>query len=836
MDVGTRIEQYVIIEHIGSGGWGDVWSARDARLGRTVAIKTIRRNLRDEFDPLARFEQEAQTIASLEHPHILPLYEFGDFEGQRYIVMRYVSGGSLSDRMVEQLLPPYEALRIGRAVASALDYAHSRGVVHRDVKPANVLLDANDVPYLADFGLATPVGKSDLDADQVTGTPEYMAPEQWIGATLDQRTDVYAFGVMLYRMLTGELPFGSTGRTGLLMLMHGETLPDPSQKVPGLSPWVWNVLRRATAVDIHERYESAGAVIRALEPLIEAPPVLALEADQETLALLEAENLFALALRAWGQGNFTMSATDFILVNGYCQPGGALERGLNEYSRGMMLRGAIEYDHEVSLWQGLVAPETLQEVCQHTLTRSILPAARARALRLLRDRSEAVDPGIARTVARALSTEVNVDVRAASVELLAAHGGSPPAWRPAAYAPAIDERLADEALKADAPAVAEAAARAVGRLRSKAGVDFLLRAGAVGALALVRDEAPNLPDSAPPRMRARAFLALTWRKLSRPSMTWRFVAAAAGGMVGMGGFVFVIYPRHELTFLPARLLNTVGTGVPVGLLVGLLALLTVETPERLRGLWMGWARLPFFWLLGSVVATLPLVYYWMGLLNIADPPWPTLAVAAVSMSSALLLGPALRLPAWARVAAAVIGVGAPPLLAHYLYGALQLDMPLYYFENTAQAWELSLLLSGATAIGVYALDLPHGRAGLAGALVSLAAYSVVALAIRAIFGASELGGALVLSVLRLVILALAGLGVAALASAALMPPRVGRIALAAGAAFSAASLVLFPPGEGVPPGNAQAAATALHLASGVVGTLLAGSAAASAQARRTRRP
>src|SRR5262249_29990279 len=149
MDVGVEFGNYRVIEHIGRGGMADVWSARDKRLSRTVAVKTIVRNLRSDSSPVELFEREAKTIAALEHPHILPVYEFGDFEGQLYIVMRYVTGGSLEDVVEQGPLPLNEVLRITRAVADALGHAHSNHVVHLDIKPSNILLDSNHAPYLA---------------------------------------------------------------------------------------------------------------------------------------------------------------------------------------------------------------------------------------------------------------------------------------------------------------------------------------------------------------------------------------------------------------------------------------------------------------------------------------------------------------------------------------------------------------------------------------------------------------------------------------------------------------------------------------------------------------
>ena len=214
MDVGVEFGQYRVIEHIGRGGMADVWSARDKRLNRTVAIKTVARDLSHDMNPVKLFEREAQTIANLEHPHILPIYEFGDYDGQLYIVMRYVSGGSLEDLLEDGPLPPEEVMRLARMVAQALDYAHENKVVHLDLKPSNILLDSYQLPYLADFGLATVMGPEGRAANPGSGTLLYMAPEQLTAEVLDQRADVYSFSIMLFHMMTGQLPFDAVDPAG----------------------------------------------------------------------------------------------------------------------------------------------------------------------------------------------------------------------------------------------------------------------------------------------------------------------------------------------------------------------------------------------------------------------------------------------------------------------------------------------------------------------------------------------------------------------------------------------------------------------------------------------
>ena len=268
MDVGSDFSHYRVIEHIGRGGMADVWSARDTRLSRTVAVKTIARDLSQELDPIKLFEREAQTIAALEHPHILPIYEFGEFDGQLFIVMRYVSGGSLEDVIEAGPLPVDEALRVINAVGQALGYAHASNVIHLDLKPSNILLDSYRSPYLADFGLATMLGPEGRAANPGSGTLLYMAPEQVTADVLDRRADIYSFAILVFHMLTGQLPFDAAYPLALKQLQQNEELPDVRSLRPGLPDEINSVLRRASKLELSERTSSMDEVIAGIDRVL----------------------------------------------------------------------------------------------------------------------------------------------------------------------------------------------------------------------------------------------------------------------------------------------------------------------------------------------------------------------------------------------------------------------------------------------------------------------------------------------------------------------------------------------------------------------------------------
>src|SRR5882757_6940203 len=216
--------RYRLDDVLGRGGMSEVWLAEDLELGRLVAIKLLAPDADN-----ARFEREARAVASLAHPNITQLYDYGEDGGRPYIVLEYVPGGTLEERLRSgSTLSDDETFGIAAGIAAGLAHAHARGVVHRDLKPANVLFDEEGRPKLADFGIARmAAGEGTLtEAGTVLGTAAYISPEQAAGEPASAASDVYSFGVMLYRMLTGRLPFESNNPMELVAL-HRDAEPPP---------------------------------------------------------------------------------------------------------------------------------------------------------------------------------------------------------------------------------------------------------------------------------------------------------------------------------------------------------------------------------------------------------------------------------------------------------------------------------------------------------------------------------------------------------------------------------------------------------------------------------
>jgi len=268
---GQTIGQYVIKKKIGEGGMGAVYLAEQPAVKRSVVLKVLASDFAATPGAVDRFKREADMIARLEHPHILPVYDFGEVDGSLYLVMRFMRGGSMLDLLEAKSLTREQLLDYLGQIAEALDYAHERGVIHRDLKPANILLDDLGNAYLADFGLAKSMeGTRDLTATgSILGTPAYMSPEQARGEKLDARSDVYSFALLLYRGLAGRLPFNVQDPWEMIQKVLTEDPPSILTYAPRLPAAVDEALQRALAKNPARRSDRATEVIQSVRLSLE---------------------------------------------------------------------------------------------------------------------------------------------------------------------------------------------------------------------------------------------------------------------------------------------------------------------------------------------------------------------------------------------------------------------------------------------------------------------------------------------------------------------------------------------------------------------------------------
>ena len=318
LESGQTLQHYRIVDQIGAGGMGEVWRATDDRLDREVAVKVLPPSFADNKELLARFEREARSISSLNHPNICTLYDVGHENEIHYLVMELIEGESLGDRVRQGPLPVEKVLEIGTQIASALEAAHDQGIVHRDLKPDNVMLTKSGAK-LVDFGLAKTAGGLESTADSVTslptenrplteegsilGTLQYMAPEQLDGTEADARTDIFALGTILYEMATGQRAFEASGRASLIAAIVDREPAPISSVQPLVPPALERIVSVCLRKDPAERWQTAHDVRLGLEWAAQAgsaagipAPVTVKRKNRERLAWTAAASLLVAAL------------------------------------------------------------------------------------------------------------------------------------------------------------------------------------------------------------------------------------------------------------------------------------------------------------------------------------------------------------------------------------------------------------------------------------------------------------------------------------------------------------------------------------------------------------
>ena len=266
--VGMQLNgRYRLDAQIGYGGMSTVYRGFDNVLERSVAVKLMHGEIAADSDQLERFRREARAVAQLSHPHVVGVIDAGEDEGHPYIVFEYCDGETLKDRIRRMgRLPVDEAIAYGIEIARALGAAHACHIVHRDVKPQNVLLDDEGSAKVTDFGIARSLDEEGLTADgRVLGTTDYVSPEQALGHDVNGQSDIYSLGIVLFEMLTGDVPFHAENQVAVAMKHVREDLPDIQMLRPEVSASLASVLDRMTDKDLERRYQDAGDVVTDLE-------------------------------------------------------------------------------------------------------------------------------------------------------------------------------------------------------------------------------------------------------------------------------------------------------------------------------------------------------------------------------------------------------------------------------------------------------------------------------------------------------------------------------------------------------------------------------------------
>jgi serine/threonine protein kinase len=575
---GGFFRQYQLLEQIGVGGQAVVWSALDPTRDRIYAIKFNK--ILDEDETRAEelgIENKLEKLIRLRHPHILPVHEYGSEERVRFMVSPYLPGGTLAVLVKTQPLSFEEVLRCGREIASALDYLHGQGVIHRDLKTSNILLDLNTHTYLADFGLARLISTSTLAFHTGHGTPPYAPPEQVRSQEITFKSDIFSFGILLFEMFTGQLPWNGKRQLGVEQLHSDEQLPDPCEYVAGLPRLITDVLRRVTSADPDLRPRSAREVMKMIEYVFNLPAESIPEEqpfDESTSRHKDAEELLRKGLAQWqaSKGTFQPGLTKFVMMDLL------LEKADNDVFNRFMLTQALTYGQNDHEWWIRVKHPRERLVVSAALLEKENEAIAERVLRHLLGDTEILvsENGLPQNMATALlaiGIKTNDPMLRQKI-FVGLRDLLPPgkAWRDPPLAPEQIKRLGIVALEDSESG--DTTAELIGHLRSPSAIQVVLRHGdeerKIDALLLIQKAAGSLPAFVPAGVRFRLSFEWILQRLTQQPLNLiaAYLLAFLGAALGVGLQVYLTYNLPNFLDI-ARMTTSLEQGLIIGSVLGL---------------------------------------------------------------------------------------------------------------------------------------------------------------------------------------------------------------------------------------------------------------------------
>jgi serine/threonine protein kinase len=555
---GFQFIQYELLEQIGFGGQGLVWSALDQVNNRIVAIKfnEIPETDLKQNDDL-QFEQQVNGLIKLQHPNILPLYDFGTIQRTRYLVSPYIAGGSLYELILIKGLSITEALQYALKIASGLDYMHKQGIIHRDLKPSNILMDFRHNIYVADFGLARIISENTQALHTGRGTPPYAPPEQHTLAEITPASDVFSFGVMLYEMFARQLPWDGEKSLGLQQLYSKEEIPDPIQINPELPPQLVTALRALTAINPLARPQSASEAIQMIYGAfgIQPPAESVANPDSlETAQEIDARVLLDASLASWDptEGTVRLSLTKFALID-LAEKLSGQQKSADGNLPGFMLHNALTFGHNDNVWWKKVADpherlsiaSSLISMDNRVITARVISHLiqdkQIRNLRLNLD--DKMTYALLDTARKSDDSFLRHNI----LETLKALTFPSPQWCEVALGEQQDKLLATLALEDSA--TGNLSARLIGHLRSQLGVETILESTdenrRIMALTQIHQEAGNLPESIPTGIRLNVTAEWILQRITAQPV--RLLAAYAAIVLGVTlGFGLQVYLTYRL--------------------------------------------------------------------------------------------------------------------------------------------------------------------------------------------------------------------------------------------------------------------------------------------------
>ncbi|MDQ3004266.1 MAG: serine/threonine protein kinase [Chloroflexota bacterium] len=583
--------QYQLLEQIGVGGQAVVWSAIDKSRNRVLTIKfnKILESDQNNAEEIG-IEYKLDKLVNLHHARILPIYEYGSEERVRFLVSPYIPGGTLALRIKTAPLSFDDALRYGAEIASALDYLQMQGVIHRDLKSSNILLDLSDHTYLADFGLARIISTSTLAFHTGHGTPPYASPEQVSSKEITSKSDIFSFGILLFEMFTGQLPWNGKRQLGIEQLHSEQELPDPREYVTGLPPLITDVLRRVTSVNPELRPRSATEVMRMLYYVFNIPAEsmqAEIQHDESTARNNDVEELLKHGLTQWEStnGKFNLGLTKFALIDSE-----EMKIDTDTFNR-FMLSQALTYGyHDDQWWTTVNNPRERLMVSSALLGREN-DAITGRVLEHLTSDVDILSsssglPKSLGTSLLAIGTQTNDAVLRQKILVglrLLLRSGT--VWKDPPVDPNQIQRLGELAL-ADSE-FGDTAAELIGHLRAPSAVQVVLKHSDEGrkidVLLIIQKVAGSLPSMVPSAIRFRLSVERNLQRLTqRPiNLIGAYMMTFLGAALGVGFQVYMTYNLPDFLDI-ARITTSLERGLIIGSIFGLGIFLTRVIVERFQ--------------------------------------------------------------------------------------------------------------------------------------------------------------------------------------------------------------------------------------------------------------
>jgi serine/threonine protein kinase len=714
---GLELPDFVLYERIGFGGEGLIFSAWDKNDEKLVAIKFFPK--RDDEGVALNIARERGQFSVLDHPNIRKIYEVGDTKDFHYSVMRYFPLGSLSERIFRSELSTHDALFVAAQIASALDFLQQRSIVHRDLKPTNILLDIENHAYLTDFGLAKPISQTTQVMHTGHGTPIYASPEQHTLSQVNNKSDLYSFGIMLYEMFSGILPWGGEVALAIMQLDNNELLPDPREEIPALPVGLVDVLRKMTDLKPENRPDSAGEamqlVLAAFEQagfdvpdLVRQPPVFS---DPATISRKEAEHLIHDKFGGWEPdlGSIPISYSHFAFLHSVFSKDNASE-SLTEKTKKFMLHGAFTYGLAIPFWWDTVPNYQEQiNVCQHVIIYEEEKAVKRAIARVLRSvpEQELQKFDIQQIIGRLIETadeSASHSFKQVVFDLLSAATKPAQRWHKARFSADEDIKLAEFALL-DAD-ISSDAAKYIGQIKSETAVKKLLQGTDqlpgphLPTLSEVWEAAGSMPRGLPNNIRFQIGVELGWKQMvrERTALIRTYLAAALAGILSLSLYVF-ISTRVPAFVTYSRILNTLGSGLLFGPVVGLGIFLSRWIARRLR-IFSSTTRVLLGTVLGGFTISLAIMLFHILFLG-AAPTGSLITLGSLVIAFGFSLMNTSDRPIWLQILGSGIAVAVGLAATWAIYLNTNRTPMLYYEESqplqtTLLIGIVSLLLGGVT--------------------------------------------------------------------------------------------------------------------------------------------